>query len=139
MSDDGGSAETDRTIRDRGGRRGHPQAPRYALSRRHRKLYRRAEQPPRRGYSTSNYEYPGRYTRWDTAIIDPPVGRFSARGRQMRIEALNRRGEALLPMLLKAIEPLKDVAIESRAPRLVTLGIAAPRSVFTEEERSRVP
>ena len=22
---------------------------------------------------SSNYEYPGRYTRWDTAIIDPPV------------------------------------------------------------------
>ena len=21
---------------------------------------------------SSNYEYPGRYTRWDTAIIDPP-------------------------------------------------------------------
>ena len=22
---------------------------------------------------SSNYEYPGRYTRWDTAIIDPPL------------------------------------------------------------------
>ena len=21
---------------------------------------------------SSNYEYPGRYTRWDTAIVDPP-------------------------------------------------------------------
>jgi anthranilate synthase len=23
---------------------------------------------------SSNYEYPGRYTRWDTAIVDPPLG-----------------------------------------------------------------
>ena len=40
---------------------------------------------------SSNYEYPGRYTRWDTGIIDPPV-MISARKRQMRIEALNARG-----------------------------------------------
>lgn len=39
---------------------------------------------------SSNYEYPGRYTRWDTAIIDPPLV-ISARGRAMRIEALNAR------------------------------------------------
>jgi anthranilate synthase len=23
---------------------------------------------------SSNYEYPGRYTRWDTAVVDPPLG-----------------------------------------------------------------
>ena len=51
---------------------------------------------------SSNYEYPGRYTRWDTAIIDPPVV-ISARGRAMRIEALNGRGEILLPIIGKAI------------------------------------
>ena len=49
---------------------------------------------------SSNYEYPGRYTRWDTAIIDPPVV-ISARGRAMRIEALNRRGEVLLPIIAR--------------------------------------
>ena len=32
---------------------------------------------------SSNYEYPGRYTRWDTAIIDPPLV-ISSRGRAMR-------------------------------------------------------
>ena len=46
---------------------------------------------------SSNYEYPGRYTRWDTATIDPPLV-ISARGRAMRIEALNTRGEVLLPV-----------------------------------------
>ena len=47
---------------------------------------------------SSNYEYPGRYTRWDTAIIDPPLV-VSARGRAMTIEALNSRGEVLLPVI----------------------------------------
>ena len=51
---------------------------------------------------SSNYEYPGRYTRWDTAIIDPPLV-ISARGRAMRIEALNARGEALLPVIARAV------------------------------------
>ena len=42
---------------------------------------------------SSNYEYPGRYTRWDTAIVDPPVV-ITSRARSMRIEALNARGIA---------------------------------------------
>ena len=49
---------------------------------------------------SSNYEYPGRYTRWDTAIIDPPIV-ISARGRAMRIEALNSRGEVMLPIIAR--------------------------------------
>ena len=44
---------------------------------------------------SSNYEYPGRYTRWDTAIIDPPVV-ITSNAREMRIEALNERGNVLL-------------------------------------------
>jgi anthranilate synthase len=87
---------------------------------------------------SSNYEYPGRYTRWDTAIIDPPLA-ISARGRSMRIEALNHRGEAMLPVITKAIEPLPEVTITGRAARLVTLDVATPGRVFREEERSRVP
>ena len=36
---------------------------------------------------SSNYEYPGRYTRWDTAIIDPPLA-ISSFGRSLWIESL---------------------------------------------------
>src|SRR5690606_11471146 len=57
---------------------------------------------------SSNYEYPGRYTRWDTAIIDPPLV-ISARGRTMAIEALNGRGEALLVPIRKALRDVADV------------------------------
>ncbi|MEZ5780537.1 MAG: anthranilate synthase [Rhizobiaceae bacterium] len=87
---------------------------------------------------SSNYEYPGRYTRWDTAIIDPPVS-ISARGRSLRIEALNSRGEVMLPVITGAVDALADVTVSSRSARLVTLEVAEPGRVFTEEERSRVP
>ncbi|MBZ9776961.1 anthranilate synthase [Mesorhizobium sp. CO1-1-8] len=87
---------------------------------------------------SSNYEYPGRYTRWDTAIIDPPLV-ISARGRAMRIEALNGRGEVLLPVIGKALAGLADVTIAETSKKLIRLDVARPGRVFTEEERSRVP
>ncbi|TPI35573.1 anthranilate synthase [Mesorhizobium sp. B3-1-6] len=87
---------------------------------------------------SSNYEYPGRYTRWDTAIIDPPLV-ISARGRTMRIEALNKRGEALLPVIGKALASLSEVTISETSKTLIRLDVAKPGRVFTEEERSRVP
>ena len=87
---------------------------------------------------SSNYEYPGRYTRWDTATIDPPLA-ISARGRAMRVEALNRRGEALLPVIARAILAEKDVTMTQTTKRRLALKIAEPGRVFTEEERSRVP
>ncbi|MDZ5697945.1 anthranilate synthase [Chelativorans sp. M5D2P16] len=87
---------------------------------------------------SSNYEYPGRYTRWDTAIIDPPIA-ISARGRDMKIEALNRRGEAMLPMLAGAVEALAEVAVTERSKRRLALKVAEPTEIVTEEERSRVP
>lgn len=87
---------------------------------------------------SSNYEYPGRYTRWDTAIIDPPLV-ISARGRAMRIEALNKRGEVLLPIVERALRREKDLALTETAKRRLALTVAEPGRVFTEEERSRVP
>ncbi|MGO4835265.1 anthranilate synthase component I, partial [Rhizobiaceae sp. 2RAB30] len=87
---------------------------------------------------SSNYEFPGRYTRWDTAIIDPPLV-VSAKGRSMRLEALNKRGEVMLPAVVAALKPLTEVTIEESSARLVRLEVAQPGRVFTEEERSRVP
>ena len=87
---------------------------------------------------SSNYEYPGRYTRWDTAIIDPPLV-ISAIGRVMRIEALNQRGRALLPIVERAVSGLTSVKVAKRGEDLLRLEIAEPGRVFSEEERSRVP
>jgi anthranilate synthase len=87
---------------------------------------------------SSNYEYPGRYTRWDTAIIDPPLV-ISSIGRDMRIEALNQRGKALLAIIDPVVTAIDEVASVERAPDLLSLTIAEPGRVFAEEERSRVP
>ncbi|MDR7034758.1 anthranilate synthase [Mesorhizobium sp. BE184] len=87
---------------------------------------------------SSNYEYPGRYTRWDTAIIDPPLV-ISARGRAMRIEALNQRGEAMLPAIARMLLAVDEVTLTQTTRRRLALTVAEPGRVFTEEERSRVP
>ena len=87
---------------------------------------------------SSNYEYPGRYTRWDTAIVDPPLV-VSARGRAMKIDALNARGAVLLPVILDALKVLPDVSIDDVASEQISLHVAEPGRFFSEEERSRVP
>ncbi|EIM74433.1 anthranilate synthase [Nitratireductor aquibiodomus RA22] len=87
---------------------------------------------------SSNYEYPGRYTRWDTAIIDPPLV-ISARGRDMKIEALNDRGRALLRILADRVAGLEAATVTERDDALLALVVAEPERVFSEEERSRVP
>jgi anthranilate synthase len=86
----------------------------------------------------SSYEYPGRYTRWDMGFVDPPLV-LTARGRAVRLEALNARGRVLLPPIaeaLRALDAMERVATGSDAVDAV---IRAPAGRFTEEERSRQP
>lgn len=87
---------------------------------------------------SSNYEYPGRYTRWDTAIVDPPLG-ISSQGRKLKIEAYNGRGEALLDILAARLDGHAEFAITNREPKSIHIDIAEPDRVFSEEERSRAP
>ncbi|WP_287092291.1 anthranilate synthase, partial [Mesorhizobium sp.] len=54
-------------------------------------------------------------------------------------EALNSRGEMLLPVIGKALGGLDDLTIAETSKRLIRLDVARPGRVFTEEERSRVP
>ncbi|CAN7406480.1 anthranilate synthase [Pararhizobium sp. LjRoot238] len=87
---------------------------------------------------SSNYEYPGRYTRWDTAIIDPPLA-ISSFGRSLWIEAYNERGEALLSMISGHLAGIADITLGASTSRRLDLTINAPDRVFTEEERSKIP
>ncbi|MBL8581169.1 MAG: anthranilate synthase, partial [Rhizobiaceae bacterium] len=87
---------------------------------------------------SSNYEFPGRYTRWDTAIVDPPLV-ISSHGRGMRIEALNARGEVLLAAIARRLLTETDLTLTQTTTRRLTIRIAEPGRVFTEEERSRAP
>lgn len=93
----------------------------------------------RRGAAfSSNYEYPGRYTRWDTAIIDPPMG-LSSRGRRITFEAYNGRGEQLLMMILPALQNHAELTLERVDERSIVLLVDHPTRTFTEEERSKMP
>ncbi|MDA4847374.1 anthranilate synthase [Hoeflea poritis] len=87
---------------------------------------------------SSNYEYPGRYTRWDTAIIDPPLS-ITASGRNMRFEAHNERGEALLDMVERRLGRISEASVGKRTRRAIPLTVSGPKRAFTEEERSRIP
>jgi anthranilate synthase len=87
---------------------------------------------------SSNYEYPGRYTRWDTAIIDPPLV-ITSKGRSMRIEALNARGEILLGGIRPVVAALQEVTINTESEQKIELTIAEPTRQYMEEERSRMP
>ncbi|HEU4370233.1 MAG TPA: anthranilate synthase component I [Methylomirabilota bacterium] len=86
----------------------------------------------------SNYEYPGRYTRWDMGFVDPPLA-LVARGRSFRVEALNARGRVMLPPAVDALGGLGAVVQLAVAADVVTGEVGVPAGRFAEEERSRQP
>ncbi|MEM0906751.1 MAG: anthranilate synthase component I [Pseudomonadota bacterium] len=86
---------------------------------------------------SSSYEYPGRYTRWDFALANPPLA-VEGRGRRVTIKALNERGNALLE---PAVAALTAAGLSpTRAPSKVETVVAEPDDTdLTEEDRSRRP
>ena len=56
----------------------------------------------RGGVLSSGMEYPGRYSRWHLAYIDPPL-EVTASGRLDHGAALNARGRVLLPVVADAL------------------------------------
>ncbi|MFV0474379.1 MAG: anthranilate synthase component I [Pikeienuella sp.] len=87
---------------------------------------------------SSNYEYPGRYTRWDVGFADPPLV-VECRGRRVRIAPLNARGVALSRMIRPAVERLEALAAFHADGDELHLTIRKPERLFDEEERSRAP
>jgi anthranilate synthase len=86
----------------------------------------------------SSYEYPGRYTRWDIGLVDPPL-QVVSRGRAVSVAALNARGAALIPFLTRALAGLPSVAWTPRGEVELLGVVAEPEAAFTEEERSKQP
>ncbi|MCI5074412.1 anthranilate synthase [Oricola sp.] len=85
---------------------------------------------------SSNYEYPGRYTRWDTAIVNPPV-LISAHQRSMTIEALSERGKPLVKMIEKALTGAEHIAGLDAGDGTLAVEIAEAAGVIMEEDRTR--
>jgi anthranilate synthase len=98
----------------------------------------------RGGVLSSGMEYPGRYSRWHLAYVDP-CAEIVARGRRIAVRALNPRGEVLLPVLgealLRAGQPLSDPSASAPAPgaREIEVVVPEPSGLVAEEDRSRRP
>ena len=90
------------------------------------------------GVLSSGMEYPGRYSRWHLAYIDPPV-QIVARGRRISATALNQRGEILLPALAEALYRAAHSAGAGADRHQVEVLIPESDEIFTEEQRSRRP
>lgn len=87
---------------------------------------------------TSSYEYPGRYTRWDMGFVDPPLMVW-AKDRDIWVEALNARGEVLLPACERALIKLTEITGLRREGVTLRAQVVEATSVFTEEQRTRQP
>ncbi|MGO8958682.1 MAG: anthranilate synthase component I [Streptosporangiaceae bacterium] len=111
----------------------------------------RQVQDRRGGVLSSGMEYPGRYSRWHLAYLDPPV-EIVAKGRRISATALNERGAVLLPAIAAALRRAaggtsadsdsadSDSAdSDSAGVRHVEVLIPEGEGIFTEEQRSRRP
>ena len=87
---------------------------------------------------SSSFEFPGRYTRLDMGFVDPPLV-LTARGRAVTVEALNERGEVLVPAFARALAGVEGATIRSGTTRRIEADIAEPTGRFPEEQRSRQP
>ncbi len=87
---------------------------------------------------SSSFEFPGRYTRWDTGFADPPL-MIIARGRAFSIEALNARGEVLIETIAGHLRSVDAVAALHVRPTRIDGTVREPAGRFPDEMRSRQP
>lgn len=86
----------------------------------------------------SSFEYPGRYTCWDIGFYNPPLVITSV-GSSIHCEALNKRGEAMLAIILPLFASSNDVEILEHSTSCCQMQVNVQQQVFSEEERSRQP
>jgi anthranilate synthase len=91
----------------------------------------------RGGVLSSGMEYPGRYSRWHLAYVNP-CAEIVARGRVITARALNPRGAVLLPVLGAALARAGQ-AEGPAVPGEVSVTIPEPAGLVAEEDRSRRP
>ncbi|MQA83353.1 MAG: anthranilate synthase component I [Streptosporangiales bacterium] len=91
----------------------------------------------RGGVLSSGMEYPGRYSRWHLAYVNPAL-EVTAHGRRLAVRALNERGRVLLPVVVDAVLAVGEPTGPASADG-VEVYISPGDGVFPEEERSRQP
>ncbi|BEP13002.1 anthranilate synthase component I [Acidothermaceae bacterium B102] len=85
---------------------------------------------------SSNYEFPGRYTQRLRGFVDPPLAVVS-RDRMVRVEALNERGQVLLPAVRRTLEMLPAVERLIDSGDALEVHVRLPAERFPEEARSK--
>ena len=96
----------------------------------------------RGGVLSSGMEYPGRYSRWHLAYVDPCL-EIVAAGRRVTARALNARGAVLLPVIGAALRRAAGVSGQPEpgepepGAAEVSVVVPEPAGAFTEEQRSR--
>lgn len=91
----------------------------------------------RGGVLSSGMEYPGRYSRWHLAYIDP-VLEIVARGREISARALNERGRVVLPAVTSCLLAAGKTTTEPTQDH-VEVHVAESEDILPEEMRSRRP
>jgi anthranilate synthase len=87
---------------------------------------------------SSNYDYPGRYTRWDVGFAGPPLSIVASR-RAVTVTALNERGGVLVPGLRAAIAGADFVAGLDDVKGGFRVTLREPGGRVPEEQRSKQP
>ena len=99
----------------------------------------------RGGVLSSGMEYPGRYSRWHMAYVNPPV-EITTRGRYVTARALNDRGLVILPAIADAMrkagheQPVMQQPLQRRLAldQIARFGPGQEFGGEHEENKSRV-
>ncbi|MBF0239817.1 MAG: anthranilate synthase component I [SAR324 cluster bacterium] len=86
----------------------------------------------------SNYEYPDRYSRWDIGFVGPALELYST-SRKFTINALNKNGKLLLPLLAVALKKHPHLESLNSSEDSLSGEVLPMPAFFPEEERSKQP
>ena len=87
---------------------------------------------------TSGFEYPGRYSRWDTRFVDPPLA-IEVQADRVRFETLNDRGAILLEIVRAALEHEEGLEVSLASDTRIDAAPQPAGRAFFEEDRSKQP
>ncbi|MFT8362195.1 MAG: anthranilate synthase component I [Sporolactobacillus sp.] len=91
------------------------------------------------GLFSSNYTYPGRYSRWDVGFVNPPI-ELTAKQDQFQINALNARGEIILSFLSRHLsDPAFAITVSNARQIRGQIQHVPTDMLIREEVRTRQP
>jgi len=87
---------------------------------------------------SSNYEYPGRYKRWDLGFFNPPI-MIASTNYAAQIKALNARGKIMMGPIIERLKSWDFIESYAVTDDAIDATIKQTTKHFPEHERSRQP